>query len=143
MRKLVMCLVLCFVWLGSTVVVYADNKCKDDPRECFDGFEDDDTIKTKSGKAERTFAFPPIKAGFVIDFYNRDILPHISLELQEFTVPFAGDFSLDVGVAASRVFITLSWEFIPLIKAGPTVWGGYNVREEEAAFGVGVSILNF
>ena len=144
MRKLVAVLTLCFACLAFSVPAYAgDKECKDDPRECIDGFEDDGTVIPKDPKVARTFSFPPIKAGFVVDFKHRDILPHISVEVTEFTLPRVGDFSVDVGVGNSRVFTSLVWEFIPLIKAGPSIWVGYNVKENDLAYGVGVSILNF
>ena len=140
MRKLAVLLMCCFVWLGASSPALA--ACEDDPRDCFE-FEDDDSITTESGKAERTLSFPPLKAGFVIDVYNRDILPHISIELKAFEVPRVGDFAFDVGVATSRVFASLTWEFLPIVKIGPSIWAGYNVRENDPAFGVGVSMLDF
>lgn len=135
------------IWLTlslSSSFSYADElKCEDDPRACFEDFEDDDTIIPKDKTVARTFSFPPIKAGFVIDVYNRDILPHISVEVIELNAPWSGDYAIDVGVATSRVFTSFSWEFIPLIKAGPSIWVGYNVREKSQAYGVGFTILDF
>jgi hypothetical protein len=131
---------LCFVWLGASSPASAS--CEDDPRDCF-RFDDDGSIITESGKAERTFSFPPLKAGFVVDFYNRDILPHISIEIKTFEIPHAGDFAFDAGVATSRVFASLTWEFLPIVKIGPCIWAGYNVKENDPAFGVGVSMLDF
>lgn len=140
MRKLAVLLILCFVWLGASAPAIA--ACPDNPRDCFD-FKDDDSITTESGKPERTFSFPPLKAGFVVDFRNRDILPHISIEVKAFEVPYIGDFALDAGVATSRVFTSLTWEFLPIVKIGPSIWVGYNVKENDFAFGVGVSMLDF
>ncbi len=128
--------------MGSGTVLAGDT-CKDDPRECFDGFEEDDTIIPKDPKVKRTFSIPPIKVGFVVDLYHRDILPHISMELLDFTLPYAGDFTIDTGVATSRVMLSLTWEFIPIVKMGPSIWVGYNVREDDPAFGVGISVLDF
>jgi len=123
--------------------VFADDRCKEDPRVCFNGFEDDGTIIPKDPKVKRTFSIPPIKAGFVVDLHHRDILPHISIELLDFTLPYAGDFALDVGVATSRVMFVFVWEVIPIVKIGPSVWAGYNVRENAPAFGLGFSVLDF
>ena len=136
---------LCLVFLGVGSPVFADDdcKCEDDPRCCFDFDDDDDSIKTDSGKAERTFSLPPLKGGFVVDFYNRDILPHISVGLKEFGIPKIGDFSFDFGVGTSRVFAALTWEIIPIVKIGPCLWAGYNIRENEPAFGLGLSMLDF
>lgn len=149
MRKLLLLLMVCFVFLASSVVsalAEGDCRCEDDPRCCFGEFEEDDSITTESGKAERTFSLPPVKAGFLIDIYNRDLLPHITMGLKSFTVPQFGswgDFSIDVGVATSRAFVALTWEIIPIVKIGPMLWGGYNVKETDAAFGVGFSMLDF
>lgn len=148
MRNLLLFLTLCFTFLASSTLAFADDdcKCEDDPRCCFGEFEDDDSITTESKKAERTFSLPPLKAGFVIDVYNRDLLPHITIGLKEFTISQFGnwgDFSIDVGVATSRVFTSLTWEIIPIVKIGPMLWGGYNVKENDAAFGIGFSMLDF
>jgi len=118
----------------------ADDGCKDpnDPESCFDGFDDDDNIKTDDGKAEKTFAFPPIKAGFIVDFHHKDIAPILSLELLSFS-----DFAIDVGVAQSRVFVTFDWVMIPIVKIGPFLWAGYNVPMNDFAGGLGVAILDF
>lgn len=140
MRKLFACLILLLVWLPSA---YVSATCETDPRDCFQGFDPDGGVIPNSGKPAKTFSVPPIKAGFVIDFYHRDLLPHISIEAVAFTVPYAGDFTWDFGVASSRVFTSLVWEVIPIVKIGPSIWAGYNVRENSAAFGIGVSLLDF
>lgn len=135
------------IWLMLSLpssYTYAETTdCGDDPRECFDGFEEDDTIITKDKAVKRTFSFPPIKAGFVIDVHNKDILPHVGVEVLEIDAPWGGDYSLDVGVAASRVFTSITWEFIPIVKAGPSIWVGYNIRQGGPAYGVGVTVLDF
>jgi hypothetical protein len=137
-------LVLLLVCLGSFFnPAYAEGDCSEDPRACFDGFEEDGTIKTKSGKAERTFSMPALKAGFIVDVWTLDVLPHMSIELRTFELPWLGDFSLDTGVATSRLFVSVTWELIPFVKIGPSLWAGYHVREEVFAGGVGVSILDF
>lgn len=129
--------------LPSNVYAEEDTKCEDDPRACFDGFEDDDTVVPKDPKVVRTFSFPPIKVGFIVDMNYWDVLPHIGVELLEINAPWNGDFSVDINVATSRVFTSLTWEFLPIIKAGPSVWVGYNVKEKDKAYGIGFSILNF
>lgn len=144
MRKLSVFLIICLMsCLSSIALAEPDPECTEDPRACFEGFDDDDTIIPKDDKVKRTFSLPPMKAGFVFDFYHRDLLPHLSMEVVEFSVPKLGDFSLDVGVATSRVLTTLTYEWIPLVKAGPCIWAGYNVREESPAFGIGVAFLDF
>jgi len=129
--------------VGNSAPAYAEDECKDDPRACFDGFEDDDTIKPKDPQVKRTFDFPAIKAGFIIDFKETDVLPHLSVEVFTFSVPKVGDFAVDAGVANSRVFTSLTWELVPIVKVGPCIWVGYNVKAEKLAFGIGVSILDF
>ena len=144
MQRLVVSLTLCFVFfLAGSGAVYAEKpQCKDDPRACIDGFDENGNVII-GGKAKKTYSFPPIKAGFLVDFYNVDLLPHIGLEYKQLTVPYVGDLAFDVGVATSRAYTSVTWEAIPLIKAGPSVWAGYNVRENSVAFGVGFSILDF
>jgi hypothetical protein len=144
MIKLLASLSIWLTLLLSSNIAYAEEpKCEDDPRACFDGFKPDGTIITRDKKAERTFFFPPVKAGFIIDVYNRDILPHISVEVLEFDTFWSGDIAIDVGVGTSRVFTSLTWEFIPIIKAGPSIWAGYNVREKSQAYGIGFTVLDF
>ena len=145
MIKLLLSLSICLLLLLQTSYVSAETTegCKEDPRECFDGFEDDGTVITKDPTVSRTFSFPPVKAGFVVDAYNWDILPHIGVEVVSVSAPWDGDFSIDINVAASRLFTSLTWEFFPIIKAGPLVWVGYNIKQESPAYGVGFSILDF
>lgn len=142
-------LILFLVSLGfvfSPANVFAEDDCPEEDKVCTgEGedelcfcFDEDDKIETPDGEAERTFSIPPIKMGFVFDFHNTDLLPHFGIQI--FSI---GDISADFAVARSRVFISLNWELVPIIKLGPSVWAGYNVRETEPAYGVGVSILNF
>lgn len=142
MQKLVVILTFCLGFLAFSPAALAGD-CSEDPRSCFDGFRGDDSVITEDGEAERTFSFPPVKAGFVLDLKNTDVLPHISIEAVDFSVPYAGDFAVDVGVATSRIFTSLTWEVIPIVKVGPSIWAGYNVKEGDMAFGVGISILDF
>ncbi len=144
MIKLLVCLsMLLTLSLLSSVTLAEEPKCEDDPRACFGGFDPDGGIITRDGEAERTFAFPPVKAGFIVDVRNRDVLPHISAEVYEWDVFWKGNIALDVGVATSRVFTSITWEFLPIIKAGPSIWVGYTVRENDQAYGVGFTMLDF
>lgn len=145
MTRLLVCLsmLLMLSLLSNVSLAEEDPKCEDDPRACFDGFDPDGGIITKDGEAERTFSFPPVKAGFIVDIHNKDILPHISAEVYELDVPWNGNMAFDVGVAASRVFTSLTWEFLPIVKAGPSIWAGYNVKENDYAYGVGFTMLDF
>ena len=123
---------------------YAEDRCKEDPRYCF-SFGDNDEVKTKSGKAERTFELPPIKAGFIVDLRSPDVMPHIAVELFEFNIGGSKwtDFSVDAGVANHRVLASLNWEIVPIAKMGPSVWVGYNFDDQEPTFGIGFSVLDF
>lgn len=135
------------IWLLLSLpssVSHADvnPECADDPRECID-IDPNGKVTPKDPSVLRTFSFPPIKAGFVVDMRHWDVLPHIGVEVLEIDAPWSGDFSVDINVATSRVFTSLTWEFLPIIKAGPLVWAGYNVKEKDAAYGIGFSILDF
>ena len=144
MKKLLMFLVLSTAFILPTANnAYADDKCKEDPRECFNGFGDDDHVIPDDPDVKKTFDFPAIKAGFIVDFKDPDILPHIGLEVVDFSLPKVGDFALDVGVAPSTVFTSLTWELIPIVKVGPSIWAGYNVKDNAPAFGLGITILDF
>jgi len=142
MIKLLSFLILCLSLMLSSGLSFASS-CESDPRDCFDGVEDDGEVVPKDSDIKRTFSIPPVKAGFIIDFYHPDILPHIAMEVFEFSIPRVGDFAVDIGVSSGRVISVLTWEAIPVIKIGPTVWAGYNVRRESAAFGIGFSMLDF
>jgi hypothetical protein len=120
-----------------------NNRCADDPRECVDGVDEDGKVDPKNEEVERTFSLPPLKIGSILDLNNFDLLPHLAIELRAFTVPKLGDFAIDFGVATSRAFVSLSWEFIPLLKMGPSIWAGYNVKEKDAAYGIGFTLLKF
>jgi len=128
------------IFIVVPCVSFADGRTN--PRDNFT-FNDDGSVNTRDGKAEKTFSFPPMKAGFIVDVKHFDVTPHMALEMVEFGAPWIGDFALDLGVAAGRLFVSLDWELVPIIKIGPTVWVGYNVREEDVSYGVGVSILDF
>jgi len=146
MVKWLACLVMCSLLLSSNLAygdTDNDKTCADDPRLCFDGFKDDGTVVTRDGQAEKTFSFPYVKAGFIVDVTEKDVLPHIAVEVASANLPYIGDLSIDVGVATSRTMVSLTWEFIPLVKAGPLIWAGYNVKLGTAAYGVGFSVLDF
>lgn len=139
-RFLICCLVLSgFLYSNEA---FAEDECPKNPRACFE-FDKDDKVITESGEPERTFSFPPVKTGFVVDFRNLDVLPYLGVQMFDFSLPKVGDFSVDAGVAPSRLFVSLNWELIPIVKAGPMIWGGVNIKEKESAFGVGLTILNF
>lgn len=142
MRVLMVLFLTCLLSVKFYNTSYAEDKCREDPRECFD-FNDDDSITTNSGKAERTFSFPPVKTGFVFDFRHRDITPHLSVEVVSIPVGKLGDLTIDGGIAASRLLGSITLEFLPIIKAGPNLWVGYNVKENDIAYGIGVSFLAF
>ncbi len=114
---------------------------KKSPRDLFE-FGKDGKVIPKSDKPARTFNFPPLKTGFIIDFKNLDIMPFLGLELKEWDIG-KHTFNLDLGVAQSRVFMSVGWEFIPIINIGPTIWAGYNLVENDYAVGVGVMMLDF
>lgn len=131
-----------FVNVASAQEVDCDDPVNEDNPRCHVKVDDEGDVKTKSGKAERTFSFPSIKQGYIFDFYNPNVLPYFSIEALEFDLA-EEDFAIDIGSTVNRVFGSLTWEFIPIAKVGISVWGGYNVIETEPAFGVGVSILDF
>ncbi len=118
--------------------------CQEDDKRprCLFEFEDDGQVKTKDGKAERTFNFPAMKIGFLVDFKHLDIVPFGSLEAFSWTL-FEEDFSLDLGLAQSRIITSLSWSMIPIIEIGPMIFAGYNVREKDWAAGLGFQMLKF
>jgi hypothetical protein len=132
MRKLLPYLLVCLLSLFS----YSSICLADDDTGLI--VDEDGQVHTDDGKAERTFSFPPVKTGFLLDVYSVDIQLHLSLEVYSF-----GDFTVDVGAASSRSFVSLTWEFIPVIKIGASLWGGYNVVDNSPAFGIGASILEF
>ena len=133
MRKLLLLLLL---FLCPSVAA-AEPGMSIDPRDYFT-FDDEGNVTTDDGKAERTFWLPAMKTGFIVDFNHRDLTPHLSIELFEFS-----DFAFNFGVAQSRAFVSFGWEMIPVAKIGPIIWGGYNIKQNIYALGVGVSILDF
>lgn len=143
MKSLRVFLVLFLVSLFPFAAHAQEGDCdlSENPRCGFE-FEEDGTVKTESGKPERTFSLPPFKGGFVFDFYNRDITPSVLVQMFDFEV-VDEDFGVEVGVATSRLFVSLSWEIVPIVKIGPSVWAGYHISENDPAFGLGVSILDF
>lgn len=142
MKLLTRCLIPFLV--VSALVGTAAAKCPDNPQDCFD-FNEDETVNTESGGAERTFSIPPMKVGFVVDLNNRDILPDWTIQIPhaELDLPKAGALTLNVGVATSRIFASVDWEIAPIVRLGPTFWVGYNVKAEEIAYGLGFAILDF
>jgi len=116
---------------------------KDDPRpRCLFDFDEDGEVHTETGEAERTFAFPKVKVGFVADLRFFDVVPYTTLEVVDWTM-FGELFSIDAGLASSRVIISLNYAIIPILSIGPTIFGGYNVKEKDWCAGAGVAILKF
>lgn len=120
-----------------------DDCTEDDVRpRCQFEFDEDGRIRTKSGDAERTFAFPPLKTGFILDIGVPDFLPYVALEI--FNVGILGEtFAMDVGGSSGRIFLSLDYELLPIMKLGPMLWFGYNVPEETYSYGLGFTILKF
>lgn len=114
----------------------------DPPPRCLFDFDDDGKVRTEDGQAERLFSLPIIKTGIVGDFKNPTITPYLAVELFYFSL-FSETFSFDVGVATDRILLDFNWEIISFLQMGPLVWGGYNVIENDYAFGVGFSALKF
>lgn len=131
-------------------VAYADDPTpeevpcvKDDPRpRCLFEFEEDGQVHTKDPRAERTFKFPPLKAGFIFDVNHKAILPHIGIQIVDWDM-FGETFNTNFGVSWMRTFVDFSWEIVPIMKIGPSIWAGYNVEENDWAAGIGFNILKF
>lgn len=122
---------------------------KKDPRSYFK-FDKNGKVKTKSGKAEKTFNFPDIKVGFLFLAPQLDVLPVLSLELHEFKkVPIYFDF----GIAPHLLYLSVGYNILPIYEVGVFLWVGYNFidRDKEfwgikfhgACFGVGVTVIKF
>ncbi len=105
-------------------------------------FDAQGQVKTQTGQAERTFAFPDLKVGFIVDIANPDIVPHTTLELVDGAL-VGQRISLDAGVALHRLVIGLSWKFLQPIELGPFLWLGYHVPDQRFAWGVGFSLVHF
>lgn len=118
--------------------------CPEVPRDCFT-FDENGQVHTDSGAAEKTFNWPPMKIGFLVDFNYKDILPDWTIQIPhtEIDLPYGQALALNAGVATSRAFISLDYEAIAIIRMGPTIWCGYNFLQEDIAWGVGFSILDF
>jgi hypothetical protein len=110
--------------------------------QCLFTIDDDGKVHTEDGEAERTFSFPALKTGFILDMRAPNLLPFISMELLEWGM-FGESFSSDIGGTAGLAFISLNWEVLPIIKLGPTIWGGWNVPEKQYTFGAGFTIIKF
>jgi len=122
---------------------------KKDPRSRFE-FNDDGSVKTKTGKAEKTFKFPDIKVGFIFIAPELDFLPVLAVELYEFKkVPFY----FDIGVSPHVVYFAVGYNILPIYEIGVFLWGGYHfldfkksfwgTRFYGACFGIGVTVLKF
>lgn len=122
---------------------------KKDPRSYFK-FNKDGSVKTKSGKAERTFNFPDIKVGFIFVAPQLDVLPVLALELYEFKkIPIY----FDVGISIHLVYLAVGYNIIPIFEVGIFLWGGYHFIDRKAefwgqkfhgfCFGVGITVIKF
>lgn len=110
--------------------------------QCLFTIDDNGKVHTDDGKAERTFSFPALKTGFVLDLRAPDFLPFVSIELAKWKM-FGETFATDLGGTAGLVFVSLNWQYIPILKVGPTIWGGWDVSEEQYTFGAGFTIIKF
>lgn len=122
---------------------------KKDPRSYFK-FDKNEKVKTKSGKAEKTFNFPDLKVGFIFIAPQMDILPVLSIEIYEFKKkPFYFDFGISPHVA----YLSVGYNIIPIFEVGVFAWVGYNFidRNEEfwgkkfygVSFGFGLTVIKF
>ncbi len=122
---------------------------KKDPRSYFT-FKKNGEVKTKSGKAEKTYNFPDIKIGFILVGPKIDVLPVLSIEMHEFDkVPLYFDF----GISTHLLYLSVGYNIIPIFEVGIFVWAGYNFidRNEEywgqkfygVNFGVGITVIKF
>lgn len=126
-----------------------ESKKKKNPRDYFT-FRKDGSVKTKSGKAEKTFNFPDVKIGFLFDPLRLDILPVLAIELYEFK---KYPFYFDIGLAPHIIYFAIGYNIIPIFEIGVFLWGGYNFIDRKGvhygtnfygmAFGLGVTILKF
>jgi len=126
-----------------------EKKKKKDPRSYFK-FKKDGTVKTKSGKAEKTFSFPDIKVGFIFIAPQFDALPVLAVELYEFKkVPFY----FDIGISPHVAYLAVGYNIIPIFEVGVFGWVGYHFLDKDKeffgrkfygiSFGIGVTIIKF
>jgi len=83
-----------------------------------------------------------LKSGFLIDFdpKNRDGFFYVGLEMVDWKMG-KEEFSLDFGIANSRLMLGLGWGAFYKGKVGPFVWAGYNIADNSPAYGVGLTVL--
>ncbi|MCK5017445.1 MAG: hypothetical protein KAS32_10295 [Candidatus Peribacteraceae bacterium] len=124
-------------------------KKKKDPRSYFK-FKKNGEVKTKSGKAEKTYNFPDIKVGFILVAPKIDILPVLSLEIHEFEkIPLYFDF----GISTHLLYLSIGYNIIPIFEVGIFLWVGYNFIEWDKKycgrrfyginFGLGITVIKF
>lgn len=115
----------------------------DERPRCLFEFDENGQVHTKDKQAERTFSFPAVKAGMLVDVHDLDVLPYISLRAFRWTWGNQ-DFALDAGATLHRLFVDVHYEFIPIIAIGPTIWAGWNFEGKNTwAAGVGFGLLKF
>ena len=87
-------------------------------------------------------SLPPLKTGFLVDLdpSGRDGFFYFGFEIAE-TELFSQRWSVDVGVASGRVVTGLGLGLWFDGAVGPFVWGGYNISENSAAWGIGLNML--
>lgn len=133
----------------STTPKVVKKEKKKDPRSYFK-FDDKGKVKTKSGKAEKTFNFPDIKIGFLFVAPQLDVLPVLSLEIYEFKkVPVYFDF----GLSTHLTYLAVGYNIIPIFEVGIFMWVGYHFidRNKEfwgvnfhgVCFGIGATVIKF
>ncbi len=85
---------------------------------------------------------PTLKTGFLVDLdpEGRDGFFYVGLEVANWRVS-EKEFSLDFGIASSRVMVGLSWGAFYNGKVGPFLWAGYNIADNSPAYGVGFTVL--
>lgn len=122
---------------------------KKDPRSYFK-FDKKGKVKTKSGKAERTFNFPDIKVGFIFVAPQLDILPVLAIEMYEFKkIPVYFDFGISPHVA----YFSIGYNIIPIYEVGVFGWVGYHFLDRNTefwgkkfygiTFGIGITVIKF
>jgi len=131
------------------VVKKVEPKKKKDPRSYFK-FKKNGEVKTRSGKAEKTFNFPDLKVGFIFVAPQLDVLPVLAIEIHEFDkIPLYFDF----GISTHLVYFAVGYNIIPIFEVGIFLYGGYNFidRDKEffgkkfhgVSFGIGITVIKF
>lgn len=144
MRSVIITLLLMFYIVATASAEDRPDDCEENDLrpQCLFTIDDDGQVHTDDGQAERTFSFPNLKTGFVLDVVAPNLQPFIAVEVVEWSL-FGENLAIDIGGSTGLAFASLDWELIPIMKLGPTIWGGWNVPEKKYAFGVGFTIIKF